>query len=64
MCLVLQRRIQRDFDTADAVSAPKLWHLKNKEQNKKLCSNLKWLGSVLSAVSSNVKVWNAKTFCP
>ena len=36
----MQRRIQGNFDTADAVLAPKLWR-------PKVCSNLKWLGSHL-----------------
>ena len=63
MQITTQRRIQRDIDTADAVSAPKLWGKKNKRKTKAF-SNLKWLGSALSAFFSNLKVLNSKIFGP
>ena len=58
-----QRRIQRDFDNADAVSAPKLSHPKKyKQKNKSLLElkNLKWLKTALSVFCSNVEVLNSK----
>ena len=54
------RCIQQDFDTADAVSAPK----KIKSKKIKVCSNLKWLGSALSAFSSTEEVLNSNIFGP
>ena len=64
MCLVLQRRIQQDFDIADAVSAPKLWHLKNKEQNKKTLLKLKVTGKCLECRFRQCKSMKCKNFWP
>ena len=64
MQITTQRRIQRDYDTADAVSAPKILGKKNNKRKTKACSNLKWLGSALSAFFSNLEVLNSKILGP
>ena len=64
MQITTQRRIQREYDTADAVSAPKLCGKKNNKRKTKACSNLKWLGSALSTFFSNLEVLNSKIFGP
>ena len=62
-----QRRIQRDFDNADAVLAPKLSRPKKyKQKNKSLLElkNLKWLKTAWSVFCSNVEVVNSRISGP